>query len=236
VTDPFEPEILKFSFKLAQSRLKLIFSHSNFSCSLKVIDIGAGNAQLGLALQKSNHAFTYDTVEPDEEVMKKYGDHIKQQFTDINEIKVGDYDLVVMNQVLEHVPNPVDFLDSVCRLLKTVGYVYIDVPFKDYLFKPSLEPHILFWNEKSMSVLLEKTRLKMIFCNTAGMPHSLARRFFNRQSFKQKIRDPWIYLKKMNQFMNKLGLPKPFDTFRQFHSDFYGGNRQWLRCIAQKMS
>ena len=236
VSDPFEPEILKFSFKLSQSRLKLIFSHLNFSSAPKIIDIGAGNAQLGLALQQSNEAFTYDAVEPDEEVSNKYGYHVKQKFTDINQIKVGAYDLGVMNQVLEHIPDPVDFLDSVCRLLKPDGYMYIDVPFEDYLFKPSLEPHILFWNKKSMSVLLKKARLQMIFCDSAGMPHSLAKRFFSRQSFNQKIRNPWIYLEKINLLMSKLGLPKPFDTFRQFHSDLYGGKRQWLRCIAQKMN
>ena len=86
-----------------------------------------------------------------------------------------------------------------------------------------------------MSVLLKKARVQMIFCDTAGMSHSLAKRFFSK-SFSQKIRNPWIYLVKINLLMSKLGLPKLFDTFRQFHSDLYGGKRQWLRCIAQKIN
>ena len=42
-------------------------------------------------------------------------------------------------------------------------------------------------------------------------------------------------MEKVNQMMNKFGLPKAFDTFSQFQADQYGGERQWLRCIAQKI-
>ena len=141
-----------------------------------------------------------------------------------------------MNQVLEHVPDPLDFLGSVNNILKPESYVYIDVPYIDYLFKPSVEPHLLFWNKISMSVLLEKTRFKMIFCDTAGMMHFQARKFFRKQSFKTKIGNPMKYKLKVNQIMNKFRLPIVFDIFRQFQSDHYGGERLWLRCIAQKMN
>ena len=141
-----------------------------------------------------------------------------------------------MNQVLEHVPDPLDFLGSVNNILRPESYVYIDVPYKDYLYKPSVEPHLLFWNKKSLSVLLDKTMLKTIFCDTAGMLHSQARRFFRKQSFKTKIANSLKYKIKVNQIMNKFRLPIVFDTFRQFQSDHYGDERQWLRCIAQKIN
>ena len=236
VLDPYNTQVLDFSLKLSRSRLNLIYSKKKFNEKPRVVDIGAGNARLGIALKECYDEADYDVVEPDAEVRSKYGNWVNKQFSNISELEIGRYDLVIMNQVLEHVPDPLDFLGSVNNLFKPESYVYIDVPYKDYLFKSSAEPHILFWNKKSVSMLLEKTRLKTIFCDTAGMPHTQARRFFQEKSFKNKICNPWNYMEKVNQMMNKFGLPKAFDTFRQFQSDHYGDERQWLRCIAQKIN
>ena len=234
-SDPYNTQFLDFSLKLSRSRLNLIYSKIKFNDEPKVVDIGAGNASLGIALKECYDEADYDVVEPDAEVRSKYGNWVNKQFSNISELEIGRYDLVIMNQVLEHEPDPLDFLGSFNKLLKPESYVYIDVPYKDYLFKPSAEPHVLFWNKKSLSVLLDKTMLKTIFCDTAGMLHSQARRFFRKQSFKAKIVDPLNYMLKVNQIMNKFSLPIAFDTFRQFQTDHYGGERQWLRCIAQKM-
>ena len=236
VSDPYNPGVLDFSLKISKSRLDLIFSKIEIKENPMVVDIGGGNARLGIALKECYEGAEYDVVEPNAEVKNKYGNWVNKQFSNISELKIGNYDLVFMNQVLEHVSDPIVFLGSVSKLLKSEGYMYIDVPYLDYLFKPSVEPHLLFWNKKSMSVLLEKTRFKMIFCDTAGMMHSHARKFFRKQSFKTKIANSLKYKLKVNQIMNKLRLPIVFDTFRQFQSDHYGGERQWLRCIAQKMN
>ena len=236
VSDPHDPEIANFSLKLSRSRLNLLYSKIKISDPPRVVDIGAGNARLGIALKECYAAADYDVVEPDADVRRKYGNWVNKQFSYISDLKIGNYDLVIMNQVLEHVTDPLGFLDSIKKLLKPGGYLYIDVPFQDHLFKPSAEPHVLFWNKKSVSVLLEKAGLKTIFCDTAGMPHSQARRFFHKQSFRTKIINPWNYLLKLNQIMNKFWLPIAFDTFARFQSDRYGGDRQWLRCIVQKMN
>lgn len=235
VADPYHHDILQFSYKLSQIRLKLINTKiGQFNDVPKVIDIGAGNARFGIALKEFYETAIYETVEPDSGVQNKYGDLVDRHYNDVSDVKDRDYDLIVMNQVLEHLPDPADFLRSVCKLLKQSGYVYIDVPYQDYLFKPTIEPHLLFLNQKSMSMLLEKVKLTMIFCDTAGMPHKQAKRFFNQQNLMQKIRNPWLYVSKINSLLHKIGLPQVFDTFQQFQADKYGGDRQWLRCIAQK--
>ena len=234
VANPFEQNILNFSLRLAKSRLKLITSYINLNKELKVLDIGAGNGQFGKALEEMKCNFIYDAVEPDLEVANQYTDNVVNHFSDISEVNESTYDLAVMNQVLEHVSDPVNFMITVSKLVKPGGYLYIDVPFQDYLFKPSVEPHILFWNPESLKTLSDKVGLKVLFCDTAGMPHRIANFFFNHHSFVQKITNPWIYKRKINSLISKIGFPKPFDMFQQFQSDHYGGNRQWLRCIAQK--
>ena len=55
-----------------------------------------------------------------------------------------------------------------------------------------------------------------------------------KSSIFHKIGNIWVYAEKVNRIFTKIGLPEPFDTFLKFQSDKYGGDRQWLRCIAQK--
>lgn len=234
VIDPYYDEILTLSLDLAKSRIKLISNFVDFDSVSKIIDIGAGNAQFLVALSKMNHLCAYDVVEPDEGVSSQYGELVNEHYSYINQARKNTYDIAVLNQVLEHVADPVGLLSSVADLIIKRGYIYIDVPYQDYIFKPSVEPHILFWSHKSIALLVKKTGFKVLFCETAGMPHNVAQRFFHPQTFMQKLTNPWIYQEKINGLFKKSGLPKPFNTFHRFQSDCYGGDRQWLRLIAQK--
>ena len=237
INDHYNREFLRFSYKLSLIRCKLIKKEiMQFNGTPKVIDIGAGSARFGIAFKEFYKTAIYETVEPDSGAHNNYGDWVDQHYKDIADVHDKNYDLVVMNQVLEHLPDPIEFLKSVCKLLKDQGYIYIDVPYKDFLFKPSVEPHLLFWNHNSFSLLIELVGLKLIFCDTAGMRHEKAKRFFNQNTFLEKISNPWFYTNKLNQIMNKISFPLRFDTFKQFEADQYGGDRQWLRCIAQKIN
>jgi len=236
VSNPFSAGFIEFSLELAKSRLRLISDHVNFISGMRMIDIGAGNAQFSTALNELNDQFIYDAVEPDSNVSDQYGDLVSNHYYKISQVNKNTYDLAVLNQVLEHVSDPVEFLSSVSELIRERGYVYIDVPYQDYLFKPSVDPHILFWNQTCLKLLAAKTGFKVYFCDTAGMPHTAAKRFFyGPKNFRQKISNPWLYQRKINRLFGKMRLPKPFNTFRQFQSDHYSGDRQWLRCIAQKI-
>jgi SAM-dependent methyltransferase len=235
VGNPQSSQILDFSLKLSITRVQLIkkFVKQNFDV-LKAIDVGAGSAIFGLALKKYYNNVIYDTIEPDSQVQKNISNWINHQYLDIIDVNENDYELVIMNQVLEHVPDPIDFLNSLRNLLKNDGYIYIDVPYKDFLFKPSIEPHLLFWNEKSLKTLLNKVGFELIFYSTAGMPHPIAKNFFYPQTFFQKIQNFWLYAAKINRLLNFFGLPEIFDTFKQFQADCYNGDRQWIRCLAIK--
>jgi len=234
--NPFNKEFINFSVELSYTRLRLIEKETHvFKNNCKVLDIGSGNSSFGKALNKFSQDFIYDVVEPDDQVRSKLIDWTDNRYSDIEEIKAGGYNLAVMNQVLEHVPDPVDFIASVTQLLSKSGYIYIDVPYKDFLFKPSVVPHILFWTHESISYLLEKIGFQIIFCNTVGMHHVKAKNYFNQQTLMEKICNPWSYANYVNKIAANLGLAPLLDTFSQFEADQYGGERQWLRCIAQKI-
>ena len=236
VSNPYDKEILKFSINLAKTRLELIAEKINVDGFNYVLDVGAGNACYGKLLFERYPNVKYDAIEPDSSVSDKWGDWVNQRFKSIDQLESESYNLVILNQVLEHVNNPVEFINSFLQFVNPDGYIYIDVPYKDYIYKPSVEPHLLFWNKKSLSIFLEKVGCKMLFCNTAGMPHRIAKRYFNKQSIFQKLTNPWLYKAKINSLMSNISFLKPFDTFKQFQSENYGGDRQWLRCIAQKIN
>ena len=161
--DPFSSESVEFSNKLALTRLSLINKETDIlSEKCKVLDVGAGNASFGIALQLNKNNAIYDVVEPDAKVRESYGSQVKQEFSDISYVEEKNYDLVLLNQVLEHVSDPLEFIQSISKLLKDQGILYIDLPFKDYLFKPSVGSHILFWSPKSLSFLIEKKGSKKI--------------------------------------------------------------------------
>ena len=88
-------------------------------------------------------------------------------FNKIEELENKKFDIIIMNQVLEHTLNPVKFINQYIPLLKNEGYLVIEVPsltnpivslykchaFKDYWFQ---EPHLYYFNPHTLQILLEK--------------------------------------------------------------------------------
>jgi len=234
-SNPFNEDIIEFSYNLALTRINLIQKKTNILIDkCKTLDIGAGNGSFGSALKAKFNQAVYDVIEPDLKVRENYSGQVNKQFTDISDVIENDYDLIVMNQIMEHLVDPIEFIKSVCGLLKDEGIIFIDVPFGDYIFKKSVVPHVLFWDIKSLSFLLKKSGLKLIFCDTVGMEHEKAKKYFKHKQVLEKIINPWLYANKINLVMNKIGFPKPFKIIKQFNAEKYGGDRMWLRCIAKK--
>ncbi len=77
------------------------------------------------------------------------------------------FDTIFLFQVLEHIPNPIEFLKSCKKILKKNGRIYIEVPnlddalysvyqnpkFKEFYFRA---PHLYYYNKKTLSMLMKK--------------------------------------------------------------------------------
>ncbi len=74
----------------------------------------------------------------------------------VDDSNMGPSDLVVMSHVLEHVPDPVAFLHLATRGLRQGGAIFIEVPCQDWKHKALDEPHVLFFEKKSMQLLLAR--------------------------------------------------------------------------------
>lgn len=90
-----------------------------------------------------------------------------------DELGVVTYDLIVCNQVLEHVPFPARLIDMIRPVLGGETLLYIGVPYEALLrahpdsmnlacLKRHWHEHINFYSESSMRCLLERAGLKVL--------------------------------------------------------------------------
>jgi len=115
--DPFYEAIDRSS-----PQLSLYFSYLDNGS--KVLDIGAGDKMIELALRKRGiqaEYFSLDTASPNEN---------RYDFTDLDRVDQKDFDLVIMQEVLEHLPLELGYkyLRRSYELLKPGGYLAISVP------------------------------------------------------------------------------------------------------------
>lgn len=111
--------------------------------SFRVLDIGGGYGFFGSEVKRKYPYFEVKVLEPSSKRASMGKNYLKAQEKShptpefITELlnshfvaeHRGSYDLVTMWHVLEHVPNPVDFLQLACQLVKpSTGLVCVEVP------------------------------------------------------------------------------------------------------------
>jgi SAM-dependent methyltransferase len=232
---PYAGDFHDFSYQLAHSRLRLIARHLALDGIPRWLDVGAGNAVLGYALKELQPEATYEAVEPSASCRSGWGEWVSAAFDDLSAAPLESYNVITLNQVLEHVNQPLRFLKGIAKHLVKGGVVYIDVPHRDDLFKPTIEPHLLFWEKGSLSSAVIRAGFETLFCESAGMKRARARRFFT-PVFLDRVLDPWRWVVRMNKVLARTGVERTINTFPQFQADRYGGDRQWLRCLARKVN
>jgi SAM-dependent methyltransferase len=233
---PFSAGVFTFSYELAKSRIHLILKWINPEQNKRFLDIGAGNAAFGKALKEVMPYSWYEAVEPNADCRKEWGDWVLRSYPSLEETERQSYSVITLNQVLEHINRPVEFLREIAERLVQDGLLFIDVPYRDDLYKPSVEPHLLFWEKRSLEHAVQKAGLKSLYCDSVGMKWHQARRYFSQKSLKQRVLNPWTWVSGINRMLQLFGAKKGFNTFKQFQADSYGGRRNWLRCLAIKVS
>lgn len=143
-----------------------------FAQAKNVLEIGAGTGVF-LNLLKNNYQADVFGIEPS----RHFADIAKKKFgLDIFEGTLRSYlgtrgtsrlfDLIVMDQVLEHLYDPLDALKQASSLLQRNGYFYIGVPNIADPKHPREEffigPHIYTFNPWTITLLLWRVGLKLV--------------------------------------------------------------------------
>lgn len=160
--------------------------------NLKILEIGPGTGDfLKFWLQRFPNS-EYSILESDLINRERFKGLVSFQYSSFKEIPSNYFDLIIISHVLEHTNDPKRFLNELSNNLKNAGFIFIEVPCQDYLFKDKEEPHLLFFNKESMNQLFNKINMRVINLGYFG-PSII-------QSFSKKILNR-IYLKVVGLFL-----------------------------------
>ncbi len=121
---------------------------------VRCLDVGCGDRPYAHLFQSGSYTGV-DVKDSGRPLSMKLPD----QFYDGNTLPFSNdsFDLVLSTQVLEHVPNPCDFLKEVARVCKPEGIVVISLPF---VYPEHEEPHDFFrFTQYGIEELLSKAGL-----------------------------------------------------------------------------
>ena len=151
--------VVALAFFSAIARLRHAFLQTYLNSRqiavLTVLEFGPGPGFFANAWLAQHPSTTYMARETDTSChagLNKIGVQlINESSITTNSLSV---DLIVMSHVLEHVTAPKNFIKDATRNLRNGGVLFIEVPCLDYQHKPIDEPHLLFFDKKSMQHLL----------------------------------------------------------------------------------
>ncbi len=163
-------ELYEITLPFQDDRVELIKSH--LSANTALLDVGCASGAflsatkkhvgeiVGIELNKENAAFVKNEL------------NIKVHSKPIEKIREYNkyFDLITSFQVLEHIGDPISFLQYIKRMLKPDGILCIEVPnlndslmsvhkVKEYENFWYREPHVFNYNTESLNYLLNKSGL-----------------------------------------------------------------------------
>ena len=236
VTDSFFAGIAKLRYQFVRNYLK-----TNNREVQTVLEIGPGPGYFAAHWIRQHPDTNYVAIESDSSCypsLEKAGVKI---ISNMDSLQENFADLVVISHVLEHVTNPAGFLSFATSKLKKGGVLFIEVPCQDWKHKPLDEPHLLFFEKKSMQLLLENLSFTGIYLAYFGKKISQLSNPSILYSFVNRIQNKMIYSGIICPFSGKKagmeGLEDSLERASMLQYKAYASSDEpawWLRAISVK--
>lgn len=172
------------AFRMKKFLDKLSFKHviSKAHSLESILDVGCADGQV-LDIFKEKSVKNLEGVEIEKyagQVAENKGYNVIYGSIDDIDIKKNNYDLIILQQVIEHVFSPYDVLKKLYDSLNYGGILTIETPTSECLdlklFKSRywggfhIPRHFNIFNEKNMVIMLEQIGFKFIFSRYKPQP------------------------------------------------------------------
>ncbi len=146
--DPHHPNFEKWrrSRSLSEERGKLvkeILSKSLILENLRILDLGSGEGGTAKVFSEANKVVSLDLSLLRLQRQSEYGNKISRVNADalFLPFKKNSFDLVIIQDVIEHVANPLELISLVHSTIKEGGSVYLSTPNKLSFINFISDPH-----------------------------------------------------------------------------------------------
>ncbi len=122
---------------------------------LTILDLGSGEGGTSQVLADNNFVVSFDI----DKVRLQRQNHLKNKSCIINgdamkpPFKEASFDLIILQDVIEHVPDANEIIDHLKKLLKVEGRIYLSTPNKHSIFNIIADPH---WGLPFLGLLSRK--------------------------------------------------------------------------------
>lgn len=171
------------SFKIDLRYISLAFDiistfvsrNPDYTQKLRVLDFGAGNGELGIAMLSIYDNIELFAIEPDSASSRRL-ENIGYKVYD-NLSLLPELDILVSNHSLEHLLAPFPELHELTtKKMSSRSMVCIEVPYcsmdQDFMSRVYDSPHLTFWNRKSLSKLFAKLDISIDRLYNYGAPYA----------------------------------------------------------------
>ncbi|MEM1156914.1 MAG: class I SAM-dependent methyltransferase [Verrucomicrobiota bacterium] len=137
-----------------------------------LLEVGPGMGLFAEALDKIWPDIDYVALETDTRCYEHLVESGMVAYSDGKDLaKRGkQFDIVVGSNVMEHVPDPVVFLNQLAANLNPSGVIFIEIPCRDHEFKDGWESHLQFFDKLSVRALCSRAGLKLLEIQYCGTP------------------------------------------------------------------
>lgn len=163
----FSKDSLEFRKKILSDIIQKYVPQDSIS---NILDYGGDSGQYIPDIFNSKHRYVYEIsdVDPVEGVTRI------DNFEDLKDI---NWDLIMCCHVLEHVSDPKKILDQIFTFLPVNGYLYIEVPYEDYVDSfintnavIPIHEHINLFRCETFSKIFEDCHFEILDIQTVNVP------------------------------------------------------------------
>lgn len=164
--------------RFGRERVGILEEHCGDLTDKRIIDVGCGNGYfLSVAMEKSRHCFGAEFSDKLREFTKEvtglpvFGEGL-------DDLPEKGFDILTLFDVIEHIPEPIPFMESVDRILNPGGSVLIFTPnFDSFSVKVNKEyssivdptEHVVLYTLSSLRFLAHRVGYEVVYAETQGL-------------------------------------------------------------------